>query len=284
MPNLRIVYNNAADRATSLTASTTAGSLVAANMQTDYKTKVHRSTGTSVTYTLTWNIAEVVGAVALPATNLTASATIRVRLYSDTAGTALIADSGTVFAAPGTNLQYWDWSQTLNQSSSAFGGNVNTFAFGGYSKTAVWFENQVANVKACVIDLVDTTNTTGYIDCSRIIVGGYWEPTFNAENGVQVEIVDTSTTSRSEAGDLVVDRDILHEKLNFNFSLLPENDRNSLMKIIRLIGTSKNILVCLFPNDSNTQQDFMIYGKRTNGSVNYEVFSFYKHSMEIIGW
>ena len=54
MSNLRLIYDNATDRATSISASTTSGALVAANLQNDFKGQVHRSTGTSVSYTLTW--------------------------------------------------------------------------------------------------------------------------------------------------------------------------------------------------------------------------------------
>ena len=46
MSNLRLIYDNATDRATSISASTTSGALVAAYMQTDMKGQVHRSTGT----------------------------------------------------------------------------------------------------------------------------------------------------------------------------------------------------------------------------------------------
>ena len=67
MPNLRLIHDNAADRATSIAASTTSGALVAAYLQNDFKGQVHRSTGTSVTYTLTWTAGETVGAVALVA-------------------------------------------------------------------------------------------------------------------------------------------------------------------------------------------------------------------------
>ena len=149
MPNLRLIHDNAADRATSLAASTTSGALVAANLQNDFKGQVHRSTGTSVSYTLTWTAGETVGAVALPATNLSASATVRVRLYSDTGGTTLIADSGTINACPGLNLGLWNWALPLNG---------NAFAFGGASKSAVWFDAHYF-ARRCVIDLVDTGNT-----------------------------------------------------------------------------------------------------------------------------
>ena len=48
--NVRIIYDNAADRAT-ITASSTAGVLVASNMQDDRKSVVWRSTSTSATIT-----------------------------------------------------------------------------------------------------------------------------------------------------------------------------------------------------------------------------------------
>lgn len=274
MPNLRIIHNNAADRAT-VAASTTAGSLVAANMQSDIKGKVHRSTGLSVSYTLTWANAETIGGIALPCTNLSSAATIRVQLYSDTAGNTQIADSGTISAGASVP-ELWDQTQPIN---------ANTFAFGGYSKTAVWFSTQYTTARRCVITLTDTSaNTAGYIDCSRLVIGKYWEPTYNAENGINLQITDTSQTSRSEAGDLLVDRNTVYESLSFNFTLLPEADRAQLNKIIKYAGASKNILVCLFPGDANTQQDYMVYGKRSNSSIVYRLFSFYDHSMEITGW
>ena len=100
VPNLRLIHDNAADRATSLAASTTSGALVAAYLQNDFKGQAHRSTGTSVSYTLTWTAGETVGGVALPATNLSASATIRCACTATPGGSTLIADSGAVYACP----------------------------------------------------------------------------------------------------------------------------------------------------------------------------------------
>ena len=158
MPNLRILYDNATDRAASLTASTTSGTLVAANMKNDIKSSVHRSTGTSVTYTLTWTAAQTLGAVVLPVTNLSSSATIRIRCYSDTNGTALVRDTGVQSASSSYNV------------TELFGTlSVNTFNFGGYTKVAVWIPD--TNARRLVIDLVDTSNPAGFIDCSRIVAG-----------------------------------------------------------------------------------------------------------------
>lgn len=100
MPNLRIVADNAVGRAASLVASSTAGSLVAANLASDVKSSVHRAAGTSVTYTATWPAAEPIGCVALPFCNLSPTAQWRVRATSE-----------------GSTNNYAKYSQTFSNSA-----------------------------------------------------------------------------------------------------------------------------------------------------------------------
>lgn len=275
MAKLRVIHDNAADRAT-VTASTTAGSLAASNMLTDIKGEVHRSTGTSVTYTLTWADGESIGGAALPATNLTAEATIQVRLYSDVAATTLIADSGVVYACPGLNLGLWDWTLPLN---------ANAFAFGGLAKAAVWLSDHYF-AKACKIDIVDTNNRAGYIDCSRIVAGAYWTPEYNASYGAEVSIVDASTTARNDSGDLLADRGPQHDSLSFSLDFMPEADRARLMMIFRQCGTARNLFVSLLPGDASSvaEQDHMIYGKRANSGISIPMYSAFSNKVTMEGW
>lgn len=274
MANIRIIYNNLADSASSVIASTTmgAGNLDASNMLNDYKGKIHRSTGTSVTYTITWGSSVSVGGVALPATNLTSSATIRVTLFS---GLTQVADSGTIYACPGTQLGLWNWSNPIN---------ANAFLYGGASKTAVWFSSHYSVTKV-VINLVDSTNPAGYIDCSRLVVGPYWEPQYNVTNGIVSTLNDLSSSTRNESGDLVPDRSIIHDQLSFDFSVLLDTDRLLLTQLLKKTGVSSNLLVSVFPdNNSTLEQMHIIYGKRSNSSINLERYGIYKHSMDIEGW
>ena len=277
MSNMRIVYRNIADTATALTASNTSGSLVASNLLTDLKTQVHRSTTTAVTYTLTWNSAQKVGCVAIPCTNVTSTATVSVRLYSDEQATQLVYSSGTVTAVPGYNLDPKQWPQGLN---------ANTFAYGGSTKITVWIPNQPSNIRAVLVDISDSSNPVGYIDSARLVVGEYWSPQFNIQNGADFQFVDNSEITRRDSGDLVTNRKFVHDTFSFNFSLLPEVDKSRLLQIIRSIGTYKNIFVSLLPEDASakTAQDSSIYGKRSNSSIQYQLYSFYAHSMEITGW
>jgi hypothetical protein len=212
MSNLRIIYDNAVDVASSISASSTAAGFDIGNVRNDYKGKVHRSVGTSVTYTISWNgvNAEAIGAVVLPATNLSTDATIKVDMYSGVSGTGtLVYTSGTIYACPGLNIEDWDWNSPLNWNDNT---NVNMFTFGKISKTAVWLveSNQFFSQKVCrsiTITLNDPNNPVGYIDCARIIAGAFWEPTFNVDkNSLNITNVDTSTTSRANSGDLLFDR------------------------------------------------------------------------------
>lgn len=273
MPNLRIIYDNRADAAT-ITASTTSGTLVAANMQTDYKGQCHRSTGTSVSYTLTWASDQTVQGIALPCTNLTSTATWRIRLYNSS--DVVIADSTSITAVTGLNLNLNGWTTR----------NVNSFFYGGASKSTYWFASSYNTVRKCVIDLVDTSNPAGYIDCSRVVVGEYWSPQYNVDKGMTIDVVDNSAVERRDSGDFAVDRKFLNDTISFSFGLMTDSDRNELLKIIKLAGVTKNILVSVLPGSSSqkAEQDFTLYGKRNNSGFTYLVESFYSHQMTLESW
>lgn len=84
MPNLRIISDNAADRA-SLTVDFVAGTLAASNLLTDVKSDVWRSTGVGATARLTWSTPESVQAIIFPICNFSPTATWRLRVSTETA-------------------------------------------------------------------------------------------------------------------------------------------------------------------------------------------------------
>lgn len=277
MANLRIIYNNLTELTNSLTASTTSGLLVAANMKNESKVSVHRSTGTSVTYTLTWAENRKVGGLALPATNLTSAATIRVRLFSDEACTVTLQDSGTVTACPGWVQDVWGWSGAIN---------ANAFPYGGAAKTAVWFATHSTTVRGCKVDLVDSGNPAGFIDCARIVVGEYWEPTRNADYGVEVGVADTTVSVRNEAGDLKSDNGTMHDVLGLSLSALPESDRTLLWAILNNVGTRRNFFLSLLPgaSPSATEREHMIYGRRSNSNMVFATWGAFANRVQMEGW
>ena len=324
MPNLRIIYSNAADSAT-VTASSTAGTLVAANMLNERKVSVHRSVGVAVGYLLTWDKPQRVGGVALPATNLSRFAKIRVRLFEDVGLTTLIGDSGTRDACPTSTLGLFDWGAPRD---------ARAFPFGGASKVSLWFPGQPSTVRACTIELTDVGSEAGYIDCARLVVGPYWEAEKNADYGGSAGVTDLSKVVRSDSGDTMTLRGPLFDSMRLQMSDLKEVARANLAKIIRSAGSSRNLFYSLLPEapvpdepigvagapllsedpvveievdgqvlslggvlsaenpnselylsgDASAEQDHMIYGKRANGAFSFDYFNGFSLPIEIEGW
>lgn len=273
MPNLRIVYNNVAEKATTLTASSTANGLVASNMLTEYKGQVHRSSSTSVVYTITWSTPQLIDCVIMPCTNLSSTAQIRVKLYSDAAGTALIKDSGTVLAVSTSSIETSRWNGILN---------CNTFAFGGLTKAAIWLSSAVS-AKRCIIEVTDTNNLAGYIDNSKLVIGKAWSPKYNLEDGFQHVIVDSSKVVRADSGDSVASIGTVSEGLSFNYTLIPETDRKDLLKIFKTVGIFKNIYIAALP-ETTMDNDIAVYGKLKQLSYSQKLFAFYSSTAEIESW
>lgn len=275
MPNLRLVHDNAADRAT-VVASSTTGGMVAAHLMSDIKGLVHRSVGTAVAYTLTWPTLETVAGVALPATNLTADATIRVQAFDAVSGGVMLADTGVLHAAPGPALEVWDWAMPLN---------ANAFAFGGAVKVAAWLPNHVA-VRRLEITLSDPGNPAGYIDCSRIVAGRYWSPQYNAGYGLSLERVDTTSMVRADSGDQRTDRGPGYDQVALDLAILEPADRGRFMQILRGTEGGRRVFLSVFPDngDSLLEQDHMIYGRLAPGGVMAAAFRMYSTKIQMQGW
>lgn len=274
MANLRIIYDNAANRA-SISASNGPSATVA-NLKNDYKGQVHRSSGTTITYTLTWSSGETIGGVVLPATNLSNIATISASLN---VGSVPITNAP---ACPNTVLTQWQTSKFANNDL-----NANIFAYGGLSKTAIWFNQNYTNCTQLVITLTD--NRGPYIDCARIVCGMWWEPSINASrDGLTVGSVDSTKVTRSDAGDLLADQGFVTDEMSFNLSLLRAEDRDELLKIAKYTGVSKSVAACVFPDTSNTnnaeQQAYLVYGKFDNSNFDYVVKNYYSQNLKITGW
>lgn len=254
MSNLRIVYDNAAKRAT-LTASSTAGALVSANLLTDKKSDVWRATGTTAVLTATWAAAETISCAALAFCNLSPTATIRVQLYDATTGGNLLLDvTGNACPAPAISLTGW----TAAQAASAY-------AYGGGAMGRIWFA-ATSGVKRMVITITDTANLQGYIEAACLVVGKYWSPTSNASDA-PLAFVDSSTDYRTGAGDLASDAGTVHSRLSIDFSLMPPADRSAMANILRQ-SRANPVFVSVYPESADLalERDNTVYGKRTEDS------------------
>lgn len=270
---MRIIYDNAGDRAT-LTASSTAGTLVAANMQKDNKGSVWRSTSTSATLTLTWPTAELLGGLALAFCNLSSTATLRERGYTNAADTVPVVDTGAVHAAAYAPLGMWDWGIPLG---------VNAYTYGGGTYGRAWFSK--TTVRKLVIDIVDTANTAGYIEVSRLVAGDYWEPDNDADRAMVVTPQDTSEQYRTQGGTLCFETGVRFRQVDVPLSNMTPLDRSNFWRIVRGNGKTRPMFVSVFPesDDPEMEQAYQVYGALTDmPSISSPYYQQYAASLPVV--
>lgn len=275
MANMRVVYNNRLAEYSTLTASSEAGSLVVTNLLTELKSEVWRSTSTTASITVTWTSLKAISFVGLPFCNLTPTATVRVRLYSDTAGTTLVLDTGAIAACPAQMLNSMDVGLPTP--------GVNNFGYGGGNYADLWFTQ--TNARRMVVDIVDTSNTSGYVECARLVCGAYWSPTINPSyENVKLSMVEMSKHERSDAGDLFTDRGPMCKTLSVTLQFMPEADRDVFWRITRGNGMSRPIYISIAPDATNVleEQMYQVYGKLSRQSeLQYQFMSQFAGQLQI---
>ncbi|NBV18721.1 hypothetical protein [Janthinobacterium sp.] len=282
MPNLRIIHDNAADRAV-LAASSQAGTLGPANLQRDSKTAVLRATGTVQTITATWPTQEAIACVALIFTNLTSSARMRVRGYATPDG-ELVLDTGSIFPCPAAIHGSFPWGVLPLGWNAYKSGGVNTWARGGGADGVTWFAP--VRVRQLVIDVSAPQSPDGYLEISRLVAGHYWSPECNAEYGAQLQMQDSSEDYRTAAGDLKTAMGTSSDKLSIQLAHLTPLDRARFMRILRESGKGRAMLFSLFPEnpDPLLEQDHMLYGKASNlDAVAMPYYDTYSAPLQIEG-
>lgn len=290
--NLRIIYQNVADSST-ITASSTAGVTSTNNLKKDSKSSIWRSQTSSSTnvkanLVATFDSAYTIGGVVLPFCNLTTVATIRVRGYTGTAPTlggtvdvptitatgTLIFDTGNVQACPYSPLGAW--------GLSGLPVGVNSYSYGGGTYARVWFPQ--ASCTSVVIEIIDT-NASKYVEAARVVIGGYWSPKYNTGFGISNSVVDMSSNERSESGDLISNRGAKYSSISFDLSWLTPSDMSEFTQIVKGSGSSRPLLISLFPNNSedwNKEQAYQIYGKLTNApTITHPIYGIYSTTMDV---
>jgi len=274
MANLRILHDNAANRVSSLSASTTSGSLAAANLLTDRKAEVHRATATSVTYTAIWTTAELMNMVCLAYTNYTSTATIRVRAYSDSADVSPAVDTGTVLACGYSPLGLWPWGTVPL--------GVNAFSYGGGTYARAYFT--AGAYEKLVIDIVDVDQPLSYVEAARLIVGAYWSPEYNPGYGATARVNDTTANSRSQSGDLRSDVGTVSRSLPVDLERIVPTDRARLWNILRGSAKSGPVFISLFPEDDDPEleQAHQLYGKLASDlAISHPMFGNFSAPLEV---
>jgi hypothetical protein len=258
--NIRIVWDNAIDRAT-IVASSEAGALVAANLRSNLKAKVWRAADVNAGVVCTWTNAEPISCVVAAFNNLTAQATMRAIGYTRDTDLQPAFDTGLVECAAAPGLGQFLWGSPLGENFYNRGGaSLFAYGYGGYG--VLWIPGAYA-VRRLEVHFFDLNNPDTYIEVGRLIAGSVWSPTYNFNFGHSVTYVDSSRNKRTESGDLRGERGPKWRRIEFELSNMNSEDRASLMRFIRLNGTTEPMFVSLFPESEDTllEQSYQLWCK-----------------------
>lgn len=244
----------------------------------------------------TFSVPTIVGAIIMPFTNLTKTATITVRGYTGTTplvfptiGSGVnspaisIVNCTQVFSVVGSLCAPYNLSGDWSWGTNGKGANSFSYSGGTYARVYIPLASQIA-CTSIVIEISDQYNTDKYIEVSRLIIGSYWTPIYNTQYGLTSTINDLTTNERTESGNLVTNRGAKFRTLNFDVGYLTASDRNNLFSIFRGSGTSRPLFVSLFPEDSDLEKerDFQIYGKLSGiNPITHSTLDLYSSSLEI---
>lgn len=162
-------------------------------------------------------------------------------------------DSGAVLACPAPAVSIRGF--TAAQAASAY-------AFGGGATARHWMPSAV-QAYGLAIDIVDASNTAGYIEASYLVAGTYWETATNFDYGASAQLVDSTKNTRNDAGDLISDAGTVSNRLSIPFSKLSATDRAALWGILRAGGMRYPSFISMFPGSSDLalERDHQVYGK-----------------------
>lgn len=176
--------------------------------------------------------AQSVGVVSLVANNLTLSATIRLRLFSDTAWSVSIYDSTAVSPWPGGAIIDPDW---------------------------IWWNGTNYAAKSFQIDIADTTNPAGYIDLGYLEIATQVEVQFQFIPGAQRGRLLRSTNSQTPGGRKIFGRRSSARIFNGTYTTEDAKLRSIFLEMWRLNDLDVPFIFIPHPDDpDNWTQDAML--------------------------
>jgi hypothetical protein len=216
--------------AATLVASSTEGLLGVDHVQTIRPDQVWRATGDAAEY-ITWDFGEAieVTAVVLLAHNLSAAATLRVRLAASAADVTAspAVDTGAVSAWPASGKP-----DDPGESPFSLVMPVNATAY-RYGR----------------IDIVDAANPDGYVEAGRLYAGPAFVPLINVDINPSIGLISPDEAGRTAFGQAYGDnRGPAARVMQVPMSAIDEDELNDeLFELQRYCGLAKDFAFCLDP-------------------------------------
>jgi hypothetical protein len=239
MPNLRVLSTNVVDAAT-LSSSDFTATLPVTNLQVEGRARVARTANATGTKTINGNFAgsTLCSALVLYGHNLSGTATWRLRLYNGANQTgSVVYDSTTLTpqtvvgwgafqwgAEPWGSYIFRDWEQPFY---SLFFAEVYAVSFR--------------------LEITDTGNPSGYLQASRLIMGRYLTPYFNAAYGLALTWDTNSVQRRTLGGSVRTDRRATFRRLAFDLETLDAGERALWLDLARSASLHREMFVSIYP-------------------------------------
>lgn len=235
---MRLITVNDADTAVITATPAAVGSMPASNLQSATRSKSRFTALTNQQIKLVWSGVKVLSAVALLRHNLTSQATWRIQVYSDTAATNLLFDSGTKPACPGKALGDLYWG------IDPFGASL--FTDWAYAFSTLWFAPVAA--QALIVTLNDTSNPDAFLQAARLFTGAYIEPANAPSYGLKLAWNESTKQRRTDGGSLRSDPAEPYRTMQVDLEWLDDADRAKLLEVGRRVGQRKDIFISLYPD------------------------------------
>jgi len=228
---IAILSPTASDAAT-ITAGSQVATLPAANLQSQQPKKVWRSASASDYLNVSFATPIAANMLALVGHNLSSVGTYRVRaaatLAATTAGPVLDTGFQSVWPVTGKPVAE-SWPRRLS--------------------ALTWTNN--AEYLYYRVDILDITPTT-YIEAGRLVLGRYWQPTYNFDlSGTPLGFDQIDVQTRTDYGELFTDRRQRSAARRMSLQISASDKRETLdgvAEIQRLRGGHGDVIVCLDPN------------------------------------
>lgn len=249
--NLRIVAPNAVDDSRCVLTCSVSQILPATNLQNVKHGRILRvAAGTGIQVKGTY------GGDSVHATmmsflrhNMESDSTFQFEGFSDAAWTTKVIDTGPRVVIPSATLGFLDFG-VAPLGSSLFD------PYRGQKWREVWFDDadmvlySSDVIASWRLTLTDPTNTSGYIDLSRLWVGQHFETDSNPIYGAVLGWLDESQSFRTDGGDPHTDAAVPYRGGKFDLQNFPEADRLAWMKLARYCGPGRRpFYLSLFPSD-----------------------------------
>lgn len=245
---LRIVPKNDWDDATLTVSDAAVVGFEAENTQNTIRDKTWRTTSNAAqSITAVWPSAITLSHFSMHR-HLNNAGTFRWQLYSDAGATVQIHDSTALSATTYTRSEPYAWSD----------GDDDPFL----SRAPSWYwHSEIANVRAARLTFSGTP-AQAYWQASRIWCGRYMQLDRSPARGIEFGQFDNTDRERTQGGSLRTNAGESWRQFTFDLKAIKESEFATWVDIREYAGTSKDVVVSVFPGDGTRKEAlYMMAGR-----------------------